>query len=109
MLFFRSRPGDDHGDLGDLVHQTAMYYEDRLGGQRFDRVRLAGWARTLGSEPGTSAAPRRAARDADGSSRPQGAGPVRLPDRASPELLDQVAPLVGILMRDRVASPAGAR
>ena len=42
LILFRHRPaggGDD--DLVDLVHQTTMYYEDRLGGGGYDRVLLA--------------------------------------------------------------------
>src|SRR6185369_3308267 len=38
LLFFRNRPADAEGRLSDLVHQTAMYYEDRLGGPGFSRV-----------------------------------------------------------------------
>jgi Tfp pilus assembly PilM family ATPase len=38
VLFFRYRPADSEGHLSDLVHQTAMYYEDRLGGPGFSRV-----------------------------------------------------------------------
>jgi Tfp pilus assembly PilM family ATPase len=38
LMFFRNRPADAKGRLSDLVHQTAMYYEDRLGGRGFSRV-----------------------------------------------------------------------
>lgn len=56
LLFFRSRPVEGAGDgpremedqLPDLVHQTAMYYEDRLGGAGFSRVVLAGGAALAG-------------------------------------------------------------
>jgi len=40
-VFFRRRGGDGDAHLGELVHQTAMYYQDRLGGSGFGRV-LAG-------------------------------------------------------------------
>jgi type IV pilus assembly protein PilM len=40
-VFFRRRGADGDGHLGELVHQTAMYYQDRLGGGGFARV-LAG-------------------------------------------------------------------
>ena len=33
---FRTLPSESEEELEDLVHQTAMYYEDRLGGRRFD-------------------------------------------------------------------------
>jgi hypothetical protein len=59
LLFFRSRPidgpangpagsGQVEDELPDLVHQTAMYYEDRLGGAGFSRVILAGAAALAG-------------------------------------------------------------
>jgi type IV pilus assembly protein PilM len=41
VLFFRNRPADAEGHLSDLVHQSAMYYEDRLGGPGFSRVFVA--------------------------------------------------------------------
>jgi hypothetical protein len=42
-VFFRRRGADGDSHLGELVHQTAMYYQDRLGGGGFGRV-LAGGA-----------------------------------------------------------------
>ena len=44
LMFFRNRPIDGDEKLPDLVHQTAMYYEDRLQGAGFERVVLAGGA-----------------------------------------------------------------
>ena len=41
-MFFRNRAIGGEADLADLVHQTAMYHEDRLGGGGFARVVLAG-------------------------------------------------------------------
>ena len=32
LIFFRNRAEGSDESLADLVHQTAMYYEDRLGG-----------------------------------------------------------------------------
>ena len=37
LIFFRNRAADTEGTLADLVHQTAMYYEDRLKGAGFAR------------------------------------------------------------------------
>ena len=51
LMFFRSRASDAEGTLSDLVHQTAMYYEDRLNGGGFDRVLLAG-----AGQPGAASA-----------------------------------------------------
>jgi Tfp pilus assembly PilM family ATPase len=42
LLFFRSRGLDAADAVPDLVHQTAMYYEDRLQGRGLARVILAG-------------------------------------------------------------------
>jgi len=43
-VFFRRRGADGDGHLGELVHQTAMYYQDRLGGLGFGRVLAGGTA-----------------------------------------------------------------
>jgi len=50
LVFYRNRLADAEGHLADLVHQTAMYYEDRLGGGRFSRVVVAGGAAAVSSE-----------------------------------------------------------
>lgn len=42
VIFFRTRPADAEEHLADVVHQTRMYFEDRLAGQGFTRVLLAG-------------------------------------------------------------------
>jgi type IV pilus assembly protein PilM len=42
VIFFRTRAADAEEDLADVVHQTRMYFEDRLAGQGFSRVLLAG-------------------------------------------------------------------
>jgi hypothetical protein len=104
VAFFRNRSTGGIGDLPDLVHQTAMYHEDRLGGGGFTRVVLAG-ASVLGAEEAERF--RRMLEERIGMAvepidfRPA----VELRDRiaASPELLDLLAPSVGILLRDRVA------
>ena len=46
LLLFRHRPIDGEGSLSDLGHQTAMYYEDRLGGRGLSRALIA--ARDVG-------------------------------------------------------------
>lgn len=40
LLFFRTRPADPGEPVADVVHQTRMFYEDRLSGQGFSRVLL---------------------------------------------------------------------
>ena len=50
LVFFRNKHIDSEAGLRDLVHQTAMYYEDRLKGNDFSRVVLAGFFATGDSE-----------------------------------------------------------
>lgn len=107
VIFYRNRPSEAGvHDMGDLVHQTAMYYEDRLGGRAFARVVLSG-ASTSGTDPGQV---RRQVEDRLGLrvDALDVRGAVSLRDRiaAGPELLDTIAPAVGVLLRDR---PAAAR
>ena len=40
LIFFRNRPAKTEGDLADLVHQSTMYYEDRLEGRGLSRTVL---------------------------------------------------------------------
>lgn len=42
LLFYRHRTAVDEESLSSLVHQTAMYHQDRLGGQKFSQVWLSG-------------------------------------------------------------------
>ena len=50
LIFYRTRGEESEGSIADLVHQTAMYYEDRLEGRRFHRVLLAGGATAAGAD-----------------------------------------------------------
>lgn len=50
LVFYRNRLTDGQEPLVDLVHQTAMYYEDRLGGGGFDRVVLSASSDALAME-----------------------------------------------------------
>jgi Tfp pilus assembly PilM family ATPase len=97
LVFYRSRPEDEGTDLHDLVHQTAMYYQDRLSGHGFSRVMLAGRGTPALEEA------RRSIEDRLGAAV-ETVDPTRiasLTDRisASPDLVDVLAPLVGILRR----------
>ena len=58
LVFFRNHAAEGEAGLADMVHQTAMYYEDRLSGTGFGRVMLAG-ARSPAEEPGARMAERR--------------------------------------------------
>lgn len=103
LAFYRHRSLDEEQEsLSDLVHQTAMYYEDRLAGRGFARVLLAGAGESSGA-----AEARRQLQDRLGA-RVESVDPLAaasLDDRRDPgpELRDRLAPLVGILVRERAA------
>ena len=111
VIFFRNRAADTEGTLADLVHQTAMYYEDRLKGGGFARVLLAGAAAAEdATAPGEIDLLRRSLEErlqAPVDTLDPRAG-VTLTDRitAAPALLDTLTPLVGMLLRDRDKVPA---
>jgi type IV pilus assembly protein PilM len=110
VIFFRNRAADTDGTLADLVHQTAMYYEDRLKGAGFARVILAG----------ANVAEATALAEVDQIRRnleerlhttvetvdPRGAATLTDRIAAAPALLDALTPLVGMLTRDRDKVPA---
>ena len=100
LLFFRNR-SEEEGTLADLIHQTAMYYEDRLHGGGFTRVLIAGAARL----PGGADSVRRGLVERLGigveAVDPRTAALLQDRIGASPELLDVLAPLVGMLLRER--------
>jgi len=121
LIFFRNRVAGTDGDgtLADLVHQTAMYYEDRIEGAGFTRVLLCG----AGAAAAASATGERRSQTPEEIDQvrrsleeriqmpvdtidPRGA--AQLTDRivAAPALLDALAPLVGLLLRDRDKVPA---
>src|SRR4051812_15459354 len=110
LILFRSRQLDAEGDLADIVHQTAMYHEDRLSGAKFARVVLSGTP-ARGAEGGDAhdgnARLRRALEERIGvrveSLDFRGTAAMRDRISASPELLDTLAPAVGVVLRERVA------
>ena len=104
LIFYRNRAEEADGDLAGLVHQTAMYYEDRLGGTAagFKRVMLAG------TGPLEGRGLELVRRDIEGrlglrTESVAGDRIARFTDRiaADPEVLGTVAPLVGLLARGR--------
>jgi Tfp pilus assembly PilM family ATPase len=102
LIFFRNRAADTEGTLADVVHQTAMYYEDRLSGTGFTRVLLAG-AGGDGRHADEVDLVRRSLEQRLTTTvdtiDPRLA--VTLTDRitADPVFLDTLAPLVGVLLR----------
>ena len=101
LIFYRNRAEGDEDALADVVHQTTMYYQDRLAGQGFTRVLLGGVGRTIG----TGAAARESLEERL-AARVESVDPARgivLGDRvqAAPGVLAALAPLVGVLLRTR--------
>ena len=106
VLFFRNRAEGDAEALEDVVHQTAMYYQDRLEGRGFSRILLGGIGRLQGevdlarrnleARMGTVVEPIDPTRGA------------ALTDRitATPELMATLSPLVGMLLRTRKETAA---
>jgi hypothetical protein len=85
LMFYRNREEETDAGLGDIVHQTTMYYEDRLQGAGFARVLLSGTA------VGAADDVRRSLEH-------------RLDVRLEPVAQAEVAALVGILARERKAA-----
>ena len=107
LVFFRNHVADGEAGLADMVHQTAMYYEDRLSGTGFSRVVLAG-AGASAAQPGQDADYLRRALEQRLGTTVDAVDPrnaATLTDRitANSELLDALAPLVGLLARERAA------
>ena len=103
-MFYRHRDAVDEEPLSALVHQTAMYHEDRLGGSRV-RARVA-----LRRRPGAGPRTLRGENRASGSAcrpRPSTCGraaALRSRIGASTDVLDALAAPVGVLLRDRRAA-----
>jgi type IV pilus assembly protein PilM len=98
LLFYRHRAAVDEESLGSLVHQTAMYHEDRLGGGAFARVWLSGagpgvdearWQ--INSRLGVPVEPI--------DIRP--AAEIRNAQETTSEVIDALVPTIGVLVRER--------
>jgi len=80
-----------------------MYYEDRLNGAGFARVLIAGAAR-LPDQAGSVRRLEERLKVSVESVDPRGAAALQDRIGASPELLDVLSPLVGMLLRERKAA-----
>ena len=98
MIFFRTRSETDDDALVDLVHQTTMYYQDRLSGQGFVRVLFGGTGRTADAAQRTIEERLNLAVETVDPTKI-----AALTDRLTPgtELQATLAPLVGVLLRAR--------
>ena len=99
LIFFRNRPEGEEEPLADLVHQTTMYYQDRLAGQGFSRVLIGGRGRVAGALDQA----RRSLEDRLGvpvdTIDPTKCATLNDRIGVTPDLMDILAPLAGILMR----------
>jgi type IV pilus assembly protein PilM len=110
LVFFRNRPTADDAELTELVHQTAMYHEDRLGGGGFNRVVLAGaWVRGADTAERLRRAIEERVRVKVDPVDFKGAATLRDRISANPALLDVLAPAVGALLRDRTRTAAAGQ
>lgn len=104
LIYFRNRPEDDEESLTDAVHQTAMYYQDRLAGLGFERVLLGGIS-TAG-ELGQSLQERL------GTPveliDPTAVAPLSDRIAATIDVMDVLSPLTGVLLRTRTAAEVTA-
>ena len=99
LIFYRTRGEEAEGSVADLVHQTAMFYEDRLQGRQFARVLLAGGSTAAGAEQLRQELSARLALEVSAVDPFRAAAPA---DRTpmSPALADALAPGIGILLRE---------
>lgn len=106
LMFYRHRTAVDEEPLSALVHQTAMYHEDRLGGSKFSRVWLCGAA--LASDPAGADRARREIGQRLGLSAEavdvRHAAALREGLDSGLAALDALAAPVGVLLRDRKAA-----
>ena len=104
LIYFRNRPEDDEESLTDAVHQTAMYYQDRLAGQGFARVLLGGinadgeLGQSLQERLGTPVE----------AIDPTAAAPLSDRIAATIDVMDVLSPLTGVLLRTRAAAKVPA-
>ena len=103
LIFFRNRGADGEGTLADLVHQTAMYYEDRLDGSGFGRVLVCGATDARDSDALRRGLADRLATTVE-TVNPTGAAGLIDRRGVSPGLLDAMTPLVGLVLRTREAA-----
>ncbi len=103
LLFYRYRASMDGEPLSALVHQTAMYHEDRLGGSAFTRVFLCGAAATSGNTDGVRAEIAARLNVAAELVDVRQAADLRDRITATPDTLDALAAPVGVLIREGAA------
>ncbi len=107
VILYRSRTAESEGTLLDLVHQSTMYYEDRLSGTGFERVLVCGSVQAGAAAAAGTESLRRAVAERlhtavtvvdprDAATLGEGV--------ATAASLDGLTALVGLLVRDRKAA-----
>ena len=107
LILFRNRPAEGDGNLADLVHQTSMYYEDRLEGGGFTRALLAASTANTAAE---DAAVLRASLEARLATSVEDVGSaLKISGAGASGLLpDLIAAPVGLLLRERSSAETAA-
>jgi Tfp pilus assembly PilM family ATPase len=101
VVFFRNRPEGDGDPLADLVHQTTMYYQDRLSGKGFTRVLIGGGGRTGGDvEVARRSLEQRLGIPIE-TIDPTRVAALSAGAGAGRDIVARLAPLVGVLLRSR--------
>lgn len=103
LLFYRHRTAVDEESLSALVHQTAMYHQDRLGGAMFSQVWLSG---ADSADGGTARAARELADQLGVAVETVDVRRAAALRSAAPDArtLDALAAPVGLLLRERKAA-----
>ena len=101
MIFFRNLTEGDAGALADVVHQTTMYYQDRLSGQGFAQVLFGGVGRSAGALEVARRSLEERLRVAVQPIDLTRTAPLTDRISATPDLLAMLAPSVGALLRMR--------
>ena len=104
LVFFRNRAANGETDLADLVHQTAMYYEDRLGGDGISQTLVASRTAPAGEGQDSDATDpivRSLEQRLGAPVELVTAGAVTCPANTDPTLLVTLAAPIGLLLRGR--------
>jgi Tfp pilus assembly PilM family ATPase len=106
LIFFRNRPAEAEASALELMHQTAVYYEDRLQGTGFSRAFVAGTSYAGADADSVRHGIEERIGTAIETVDPRQVATMTDRITAAPALLDAMTPLVGVLLRDE---PEGAR
>ena len=101
LVFFRNRPTPTEGDVADLVHQSAMYYEDRLEGRGMERTVLVVSADTaVASEVARQTLGERLGIAVERLASPRVTSALGV----DPVTLDPLAASIGLVMREQLSA-----